>query len=65
MPSTVIAFFHYDAGRKVLRIRFVSGRIYEYLDVPEDIYSGMKEASSKGTYFNQHVKDQFKYRLIK
>jgi hypothetical protein len=65
MPSTVIASFHYDVGRKVLRIRFVSGRIYEYLDVPEDIYSGMKEAFSKGTYFNQHVKDQFKYRLIK
>jgi hypothetical protein len=59
MPSTVISSYNYDPLRAVLRVRFVSGMIYEYRDVPEKIYLDMKKAFSKGTYLNRVVKGTY------
>lgn len=49
---------------RVLEIHFDSGRIYQYYDVPDDIYEGMMAAESKGRYFNAHIRDQFPYQEI-
>ena len=62
MPSTVIRYYHYDAGRRELRIGFQSGKRYTYEDVPVEIYESMKAAYSKGEYFNAHIRDRFRYR---
>lgn len=64
MPSTVIADIKYDAARKSLRIEFVSGTVYEYLDVPEETVHSLKTAGSKGSYLNRHIKGHFAYRKI-
>jgi len=61
MPSSVIRSYYYDAQHAVLRIVFVSGAIYDYEAVPESVYQAMKSAFSKGTYFNQYIKDKFKF----
>ncbi|MGN7820427.1 KTSC domain-containing protein [Chitinophaga sp. 22536] len=61
MPSSVIRAYSYDAQRAVLRIVFVSGAVYDYQAVPESVYQDMKNAFSKGTFFNQHIKDKFKF----
>ncbi|WP_300598429.1 KTSC domain-containing protein [Niabella sp.] len=61
MPSTVIAQFHYHAGTKTLEIHFVSGAIYDYYEVPEAVYQAFKTASSKGAYFNQHIKEVYSF----
>ncbi|MCF3109391.1 KTSC domain-containing protein [Niabella sp. CC-SYL272] len=61
MPSTVIAHFNYHAETKTLKIRFVSGAVYDYYEVPETIYQELKTASSKGTYFNQYIKDVYPF----
>ena len=65
MPSTVISAFHYDGKRQVLQIVFTSGTVYEYLDVPETKYNAMKASFSKGIYFNQHIKEHYKFNKIK
>jgi hypothetical protein len=62
MPSTVIAAIHYDKG--ILKIVFVSGTVYHYLDVPEEVYMAMKASKSKGIYFNQHIKDKYAFEKI-
>lgn len=49
---------------RVLEIRFDSGRIYQYYDVPEDVYAGMLAATSKGRYFNSHIRDKFPYQEV-
>lgn len=49
---------------RVLEIHFDSGRVYQYYDVPEDVYQGMLSAESKGRYFNTYVRDQFPYQEI-
>jgi hypothetical protein len=61
MPSTVIHSFDYDPGRRELRITFQSGRIYRYLDVPEEIPAAMRAERSKGSYFNRKIRGAFAF----
>ena len=46
-----------------LEIEFHSGGIYQYLDVPEEIYIGLMNAKSHGQYFHRNIKN--KYNTIK
>ncbi|MCX3265246.1 KTSC domain-containing protein [Pedobacter agri] len=64
MPSCVIDHFSYDANKKSLQITFVSGLVYLYRNVPEKIFNMLKAAGSKGRYFNQHIKNHFKFKKI-
>ena len=48
----------------VLEIEFLSGRVYQYFDVPESIYMGFLDSDSKGRYFNAHIRGKFPYREI-
>jgi lysyl-tRNA synthetase class 2 len=64
MPSTVIRSFDYDPDSQQLWIRFVSGKLYIYEGVPEDIHDGLCGARSKGEYFNLAVRDRYPYREV-
>lgn len=64
MPSSVIKYFRYDPQKAVLKITFVTGKVYEYLSVPQEIYQNMKEAFSKGRFFNKHIRDHFTFRIL-
>jgi hypothetical protein len=64
MPSSVIKSMDYDAAAAVLKIIFVSGVIYEYKNVPENVYQSMKSSSSKGAYLNTHIKNNFEYKKL-
>ena len=64
MPSSVVQTMRYDRATHKLRIIFVSGMVYDYLNVPEEVYLEMKEAGSKGTFLNQRIKKNFSYRKV-
>ena len=65
MPSSVIRSFAYDAADARLDVEFVSGRRYAYHDVPERTAERMRAASSKGIFFNHHIRDRFRFsRLV-
>lgn len=61
MPSTVIRKWEYDPEAHRLDIEFVTGRRYSYHDVPERVAKGMREAFSKGSYFNRRIRDHFTF----
>lgn len=65
MPSSVIAGISYDAASATLRISFVSGMIYEYKDVPEEIYTALKTSDAKGIYLNRQIKGKYRFEKIK
>ena len=65
MPSSVVARFNYSPIKLVLRITYTSGAVYEYIDVPGDVYNAMKEAFSKGAFLNIEIKGKYKFRKIK
>ena len=64
MPSSVIARFKYDADRELLTVTFVTGRVYEYEKVPSEVATNFGAASSKGVFFNTHIRDRFNSREI-
>lgn len=64
MPSTVIRSFDYDAGKQQLLVVFRSGRRYVYEQVPEDAYTRMRSAFSKGEFFNEHIRGRFPFRPL-
>lgn len=52
----------YDGS--TLRIQFRSGGVYDYLGVPNSIYNGLMNASSKGSYHAAHIKNAYPYRKV-
>jgi len=65
MPSSVVASFKYNPTSKTLRIFYVSGSVYDYKNVPADVYEKMQLAPSKGTFLNREIKNRFGYRRVK
>lgn len=64
MPSSVVARFTYYSERSVLRVVYISGAVYDYLDVPKKVYEEMKQSKSKGTYLNTKIKTNYEYRQV-
>ncbi|WP_352902580.1 KTSC domain-containing protein [Mesorhizobium sp. M1307] len=65
MPSTSIRKTEYDPERKVLSVWFVaSGKRYEFEGVPPETFAEFKAAFAKGRYFNERIRNHFRYRLI-
>ncbi|ESX62723.1 MULTISPECIES: KTSC domain-containing protein [unclassified Mesorhizobium] len=65
MPSTSIRKTEYDPDSKTLSVWFVaSGKRYEFENVPPDIYAEFRAAFAKGRYFNDHIRNHFRYRLV-
>ena len=57
--STAISSANYDAGQQALTITFKTGASYTYDNVPQDIYDGLVQADSPGSYWRSSIKDQF------
>jgi lysyl-tRNA synthetase class 2 len=64
MPSSVIRFFRYAPDRRELTVTFVSGRVYVYEDVPDEVAAAFKNARSKGAFFNQQIRDRYACREV-
>lgn len=61
VSSTDLNSVAYDPGTQTLEIEFNSGGIYQYSNVPQDIYDGLMSADSHGKYFNQNIKNSYQY----
>lgn len=64
MPSSVVSSIQYDGASSTLRVVYVSGTVYDYKNVPEDIYIAMKTSGSKGIYLNRFIKGKYKFEKI-
>jgi hypothetical protein len=65
MPSSAVRNIDYDEATETLWVTFVpTGKRYAYRRVPLDVYDAFRSASSKGTYFNRHIRDRFDYDLV-
>ncbi len=64
MPSTAIRSLAYDAFTRELWVMFTTGRRYVYSEVPPDVYRAFFSATSRGTFFNQEIRDHYPYREL-
>ena len=66
IPSSNLRSVGYDQSTSTLEVEFRHGGVYEYLDVPAARYDGLLSAYSKGSYFDQFIKNGgYSYRQIK
>ena len=56
--SSVIRAVGYDGS--TLTVEFHSGRTYDHPHVPESVYAGLMNASSKGRYYNEHIRGRYR-----
>lgn len=64
VASSNIASVGYDAEKRILEIEFHHGAIYQYFDVPKEVYDGLMGAGSKGSFYMNEIKDKFEYQNI-
>ena len=64
MPSSVVAKMIYTAPTLTLRVIYTSGAVYDYEQVPEEVYNAMKSASSKGTFLNRKIKGKYRFKKV-
>ncbi len=56
--SSAIAAIGYDGS--TLTVEFHSGRVYDHPRVPYAVYDGLMRASSKGAFYNRHIRGKYK-----
>ena len=62
--SSLIEGTQYISFRKELFIKFTSGELYVYFDVPYSINTEFKKAESLGRYFGEKIKHDYNYQRI-
>lgn len=63
--SSVFSRIGYDADSRRLLTDFQTSGLYVYVGVPESMWDALKDAESKGAYFNEHIKEHYQYAKIK
>ena len=64
MPSSVVAHIEYESNSSTLRVIYVSGMVYEYKNVPAEVFTQMKNAFAKGVFLNKHIKGKYPFAKI-
>lgn len=65
MASSVLDAVAYDPIRKCLLLRFRTGAIFEYENVPGVVHEELLAAPSKGGYFAEYVRPDYPYRRVR
>jgi hypothetical protein len=61
VTSSTISRVRYDERTLTLEIEFIGGRVYQYFDVPPQIYQSFISADSKGRFLHSQLKGHFRY----
>jgi hypothetical protein len=63
--SKILAWARYRPDVGLLQVGLRTGKTYNYFGVPADIYRDLLAAESKGRYFNQHIRNAFRYQQVR
>ena len=62
--STTLASVAYDGATELLELEFCSRAIYQYFGVSAEVYAGLLSSSSKGTYFNEIIRNRYQFARV-
>lgn len=55
----------HDEDARILYVRFRgTGRVYAYFNMHRDVASGLRQADSKGRYFNNMIRDVYPFERL-
>lgn len=64
VESSNLASVGYDAENEILEVEFNHGGVYQYFDVPENVYEELMNASSHGVYFSANIRNDYEYQKM-
>ena len=53
-----------EEGTQTLEVQFVSGRVYQYYGVPENMHTRLMDAASKGQFFNAYIRNSYPFSRV-
>lgn len=62
--SSNISAIGYDAATQTLEIQFLSGSVYQYYNVPQNMYEHLMAEGSKGRFLNTYIKNAYPYSRV-
>jgi hypothetical protein len=64
VASSTISALGYDDALSTLEVHFTSGAVYQYFDVPRQVYDDLVNSPSKGQYLNVNIKNFYRYMRL-
>ena len=64
LVSSMMTSAGYDPTSRVLEIEFATGAVYQYTDVPFDVYQAMLDAPSLGQFFHGRIRGAFECHRV-
>jgi len=65
VASSVIAAIGYDPKYQWLEVELKTGNIYLYREVPARIHQAFMAALSKGSFYNQWIRDDYPFVRVR
>ena len=63
LDSSVLKAVAY-ATDETLELEFRTGAVYRYFGVPCTVFENLITATSKGSYFNNNIRDSFRHQRV-
>ena len=64
VSSSNLTSVGYDPTSQTLEVEFQHGSIYQYFGVPTHVFHELLNATSKGSYFHQAIRDVYPYSRV-
>lgn len=64
VESSNLASIGYDVAKQILEIEFNHGGVYQYFNVPQEVYDELMDADSHGKYFVANIKSHYRYSKV-
>jgi hypothetical protein len=64
VESSNLASVGYNEEKQILEVEFKHGGVYQYFDVPENVYKELMNADSHGKYFSANIRHDYEYQKL-
>ena len=64
LRSSHLASADYDPDRQTLDVKFHTGKVYRFFDVPQGVFEELRAARSAGRYFNTRIREKYRRELV-
>jgi len=64
VSSSNIRSIGHDPASSILEVEFTSGDVYQYFDVPENLYQQFLNTSSHGQFLNDIIRYNYRYQKV-
>lgn len=62
--SSDLAAVGYDDESSTMEVEFHDGSVYQYFDVPRDVYDRLLQAESPGSFLHTQVRGVYRYARV-